>query len=60
MGQGIAVSLQTSNGAGRHQDALSASQLDKYYKVVQPVCNTLAERGIDIDSVTIRRTSFLS
>ncbi|KAI4169554.1 MAG: hypothetical protein LQ343_005634 [Gyalolechia ehrenbergii] len=32
IGQGIAISLQTSNGAGRHQDALSASQLDKYYK----------------------------
>ncbi|KAL8932201.1 MAG: hypothetical protein Q9211_006463 [Gyalolechia sp. 1 TL-2023] len=32
IGQGIAISLQTSHGAGRHQESLSASQLDKYYK----------------------------
>ncbi|KAL9599547.1 MAG: hypothetical protein Q9219_003791 [cf. Caloplaca sp. 3 TL-2023] len=32
IGQGIAVSVQTSNGVGQHQSALSSSQLDRYFK----------------------------
>ncbi|KAL8959111.1 MAG: hypothetical protein Q9193_003968 [Seirophora villosa] len=32
IGQGVAVSLQTSNGLGQHESALSASQLDNFYK----------------------------
>lgn len=33
VGQGVAVAVQTSNGVGQHDTALSASQLNRYYKV---------------------------